>query len=85
MQKLILFLLTIVFVQHIHSQNDLMMVETPTYSAGAEYSQMIEKLKLEGNLELLRYTGKPYNLEKTTEMNLITTIEGINFNEDDTR
>ena len=57
-------------------------VETPKLSAGAEYSQFLEKQILLGNANALTFNGNIPQLQQLSENSEITTIEGINFDQD---
>lgn len=64
------------------SQEKTLSFETPTLSAGAEYSQFLEQQKKIGNSKLIEFNGKIPSLFKTQATDAITTIEGINFDQD---
>ena len=74
--------LFVVFLFNSFGQEIKLTVETPTLSSGAEYSQFIEQQKILGNTNLIEYNGVIPLLSKTQSTEAITTIEGINFDED---
>ena len=64
------------------SQEKVFTTEAPTISAGAEYSMYLEKMINAGRGKELEYKGTLPSLNKTQGIAAITTIEGINFDED---
>lgn len=72
----------IVFASQSFGQEIKLTVETPTLSAGAEYSQFLEQQIKLGNSKLFEFNGKIPSLYKTRATDAITTIEGINFDQD---
>ncbi len=79
----VIFFLTVIAYQSF-GQEIKLTVETPTLSAGAEYSQFLEQQIKLGNSKLFEFNGKIPLLYKTQATDAITTIEGINFDEDAT-
>jgi hypothetical protein len=68
--------------QESFAQQKTLTVKTPTLSAGAEYSQFLEKQKLLGNAKALEFNGVISQLQKPSNIAAITTYEGINFSND---
>ncbi len=79
-----LFILVVVILntKELFAQQKILLVEKPTLSAGAEYSQFLEKQKLLGNDKALEFNGIIPQLQNLNKINSITTFEGINFDED---
>jgi len=80
--QLLIFFLFLFNRQDIFAQQKTLAVETPTLSAGAEYSQFLEKQKLLGNAKALEFNGVISQLQKRNNIAAITTYEGINFSGD---
>jgi hypothetical protein len=70
------------FLCSLFGQNIQSTLQETNISAGAEYSQLLQKMIRTGNAHEFKFNGI---LAKPTEqngINVITTIEGINFDED---
>ena len=80
--QLLLFFIFLFNRQGLFAQQKTLTVETPTLSAGAEYSQFLQKQKLLGNAKALEFNGVISQLQKPANNAAITTYEGINFDGD---
>ena len=76
------FMGSILFFFHSLAQNIELTMEEPTISAGAEYLQYLQRMINSGMADELKFNGIIEKFNKPTEISAITTIEGINFDED---
>ena len=79
---LILLLSSPFFLQNIVAQHIKQTMEEPTISAGAEYSIYLQNLINSGRTADLKFNGKVPPFASPNGIEAITTIEGINFDED---
>ena len=75
--QLLIFFLFLFNRQDIFAQQKTLTVETPTLSAGAEYSQFLEKLKLLGNDKALEFNGVISQLQKPIILLLLQPMRGL--------
>ena len=88
MTKIYIFYLSFVMAIFLSTiaigQKEILSVETPTISAGAEYSFYLQKLINSGQGMNLEFNGNIHAFNKPAGIDAITTFEGINFDEDAT-
>jgi hypothetical protein len=77
-----ILILSVLFFSVSFGQETKFSVETPKLSAGAEYSQFLEKQILSGNAKAFEFNGIIPQLPQLSKISAITTIEGINFDQD---
>jgi Secretion system C-terminal sorting domain len=75
-------IIIVLFLINPIAQTNKLSFEKNKISAGAEYSQYLNRLINSGNADVVRYNGTTLQLNKTNDNNSITTVEGINFDED---
>ena len=63
------------------AQNNILTVETPSISAGAEYNLLLQEAIRSGRETDFRYREIQPPLEKMESVSAITTYEGINFDQ----